>query len=231
MDRLEPWEIRDAVEDGTRAALGLPRADRGSCLKPLGIGCACLAGLGIVVWFAGFAMMLHDLAGRKKETPPPANAVVDNENKITLPLPHGWTGETGYGGSAHMTVGHYRCDQNPSSGCVLAGVDTSHESSTSMGAKSAAEADIPEAAEASYGRIARHTVLKSGPVTVAGKKGHLIRWKIKSDDGQTAYVQSVVFPAPARGFAILRFGFDDDPKAPKVSLMDDIVAGVKPGSG
>ncbi|MEV5711314.1 hypothetical protein [Actinoallomurus sp. NPDC052274] len=37
-------------------------------------------------------------------------------------------------------------------------------------------------------------------------------------------------PAPARGFAILRFGFDDDPKAPKVSLMDDIVAGVKPNS-
>ncbi|GAA4632117.1 hypothetical protein GCM10023196_064240 [Actinoallomurus vinaceus] len=228
MDPLDQWAIRDAVEDGTRAALGLPKADRGSLLKPLAIGCAGLGALGAVVMISGWLMMIHDLAGRKNT---PANAVVDSENKITLPLPSGWSGETGVAGVAHMSVGPFRCSQSSSDVCHLAVVDTRHAESKSKDAKHAAEADISAAAEASYGVIMRHTVLKSVPVTVAGRKGHLVRWKIKVTDGPAGYVQSVAFPSPARGFAIIRFGFDDNPIAPKVSVMDDIVAGVKLSSG
>ncbi|MFI0777318.1 hypothetical protein [Streptomyces sp. NPDC021212] len=53
LENMEPWEMRDAVEDGVRAAHGLPRSDRGEagCLKFFAIGCGGFVLLGFVaIW-------------------------------------------------------------------------------------------------------------------------------------------------------------------------------------
>ena len=95
-------------------------------------------------------------------------------------------------------------------------------------AKTAATKDVVKAAEEGYGNIKSHTGLKSQKVTVAGKTGYLVRWKVDAETGSDGYVQTVVFPSSQKGaFVAIHFGFDATSSAPKVSLMDQIVDGVK----
>lgn len=103
-------------------------------------------------------------------------------------------------------------------------------------AKAAAEADIEKNAEESYGgesygEISSHEELRSEAVTVAGKKGYLVRWKVVTGKGDDGYVQSLVFPSPAPEadglLIVVRSGFDINAKAPALSVMDEITKGIK----
>lgn len=156
----------------------------------------------------------------------PDGTALDVVNGITLPLPDGWEAASPAktGGFAYMYVDQYKCQQADM--CVRGAVNTTIV--TGDDAKTAATKDVVKAAEEGYGNIKSHTGLKSQKVTVAGKTGYLVRWKVDAETGSDGYVQTVVFPSSQKGaFVAIHFGFDATSSAPKVSLMDQIVDGVK----
>jgi hypothetical protein len=109
---------------------------------------------------------------------------------------------------------------------------------TTKTAKATAEKDIATNAEESYGEkiyggITSHEQLKSEAVTVAGQQGYRVRWKVVTKDGDDGYVESLAFPSPqaADMLIVVRSGFDINPKAPGLSVLDDITKGIKAASG
>lgn len=177
------------------------------------------------------------------------NQAIDLNNKIVLPVPAGWTGGTGGDGSAVLTIGAYTCPGAPASGgsggtggtggsggsggaatCSLGGANTGQLKGTDVAA--AAKADITAAANESYPNSKGHTELKSQAVTVDGRSGYLVRWKVSASQGNDGYVETVVFPSSTSGTLIsLHLGFDIAAKAPDVSVMDTIVSGVTDFTG
>ncbi|MGA5699388.1 DUF2510 domain-containing protein [Peterkaempfera bronchialis] len=159
-----------------------------------------------------------------------ARTAVDTVNGIALPIPSGWTGGTTGDGYAALSIGSYSCPESPY-GCTLAGVATS----TLRGATdpaAAAKGDISAAVKESYGTVTSHQELKSAPVTVAGRSGYLVRWKVDAKTGNDGYVETVVFPsAGGTSLIAVHLGFDAVDKAPSVDLMDTIVAGIADHSG
>ncbi|MFC1404787.1 MULTISPECIES: DUF2510 domain-containing protein [Streptacidiphilus] len=151
---------------------------------------------------------------------------------ISLPIPSGWTGGTTTDGFASMYVGSYTCagsTSGSSSTCSLGGANTETlKASVSAGAKAAAEADIAAAAKEAYNDLNSHTVLESQAVTVAGRSGYLIRWKVDAKVGNDGTVETVVFPtSDNKSLVAVHLGFDTAAKAPDVSVMDTIVSGIK----
>ncbi|MFF9349247.1 DUF2510 domain-containing protein [Streptomyces sp. NPDC014734] len=159
---------------------------------------------------------------------------------IGLPVPDGWKGQSGIGG-AGVTTGEYPCPGDTSEQCVRGGVFSMPAKSLKLDtttAKATAAQDISANAEESYGEkiyggITSHEQLKSEPVTVAGRQGYLVRWKVVTKNGDNGYVQSLAFPSPRSEdtMIVVRSGFDIDPKAPPLSVMDDITKGIKAASG
>ena len=173
-----------------------------------------------------------------------SNQAIDLNNKIVLPVPSGWTGGTGNDGSAVLTIGSYTCPGASSGGgsggsggssgstatCSLGGANTGQLQGTDVAA--AAKADITAAANESYPNSKGHTELESQAVTVDGRSGYLVRWKVSASQGNDGYVETVVFPSSTSGTLItLHLGFDIAAKAPDVSVMDTIVSGVTDFTG
>ncbi|MEV6164964.1 DUF2510 domain-containing protein [Streptomyces sp. NPDC052052] len=164
---------------------------------------------------------------------------MDLASGISLPVPDGWTGQSGMTG-AGVTTGEYACPGDTSQECVRGGVFSTPAEAldlTTTTAKATATADISANAEESYGEkiyggITSHQELKSGPVTVAGQQGYLVRWKVVTKNGDDGYVQSLAFPSPHAKdtLVVVRSGFDINAKAPKLSVMDEITKGIKASS-
>lgn len=158
---------------------------------------------------------------------------------VSLPVPDGWTGQSGVSG-AGVTTGEYACPGEPSEQCVRGGVFSAPAKALKLDtttAKATATRDISANAsesygEKSYGGITSHEELKSGPVTVAGRQGYLVRWKVTTKNGDDGYVQSLAFPSPRDEdvMVVVRSGFDVGPEAPALSVMDDITKGIKAAS-
>lgn len=154
---------------------------------------------------------------------------VDAVNGISFPIPAGWTGGTTATGLASVSTGSYTCADG-SADCSLGGVLTSSLKGTD--AKQAAQQDIAAAAKDSYGDIKSHDELKSEAVTVDGRSGYLIRWKVAAPKGNDGYVETVVFPnARNTGLVAVHLGFDIAPKAPGLDQMDTIVKSITDFSG
>ncbi|AXE81487.1 DUF2510 domain-containing protein [Streptomyces atratus] len=159
---------------------------------------------------------------------------------ISLPVPDGWTGKSGIAG-AGVTTGEYACPGDSSQQCVRGGVFSMPAKALKLDtttAKATATKDISANATDSYGEkiyggITSHQELKSGPVTVAGEQGYLVRWKVVTKSGDDGYVQSLAFPSPRSTdtLIVVRSGFDINTKAPDLSVMDDITKGIKAASG
>ncbi|MEV6104116.1 DUF2510 domain-containing protein [Streptomyces sp. NPDC051940] len=159
----------------------------------------------------------------------------DLASGIKIPVPDGWQAQSGAGASA--ATGEYKCPADTSKTCMLGGVNSAPAAAlknTESTAKAAALKDIAANAEDSYGESAygkttSHEQLKSEAVTVAGQEGWLVRWKVVTEKGDDGYVQSVAFKSPAddKTMVIVRFGFDVNDKAPKLSQMDEITKGIK----
>ncbi|WP_189934370.1 DUF2510 domain-containing protein [Streptomyces sulfonofaciens] len=164
----------------------------------------------------------------------------DTASGISLPVPDGWKGESGAVG-AQVTTGTYTCPGDTKQTCVRGGAFSAPALALKLeqsSAKAAAEADIAKNAEESYGgktygKISSHQQLASRAVQVAGEQGYLVRWKVVTGKGDDGYVESLVFPSPASQdmLVVVRFGFDVNDKAPKVSAMDDITKGIKKAAG
>jgi hypothetical protein len=159
---------------------------------------------------------------------------------ISIPVPDGWTGTSGQVG-AGVSTGTYKCPGDTSEECVRGGVNSAPAAAWEIkatSAEAAAEEDISKNAKdsysgATYGKITSHDELASKAVTVAGQKGYMVRWKVVTEKGDDGFVQSLAFPSPAdpKLLVVVRFGFDDNAKAPKLSVMDDITKGIKEAAG
>jgi hypothetical protein len=160
----------------------------------------------------------------------------DASTGISLPVPDGWTGQSALIG-ASVSTGSYTCPADASQKCERGGAFVAPAQAlkiTAKTAETAAKADISVNATSSYGgkaygAITSHEQLKSEAVTVAGRKGYLVRWKVVTKEGDDGYVQSLAFASPrsADMLVVVRSGFDVSPKAPALSVMDEITKGIK----
>ncbi|WP_329126227.1 DUF2510 domain-containing protein [Streptomyces sp. NBC_01465] len=163
----------------------------------------------------------------------------DLASGISIPVPDGWTGESGQVG-AGVSTGTYKCPGDTTAKCSRGGVFSAPALAWKIQAttaKAAAEKDISPNATASYGgksygAITSHQQLKSEAVTVAGQQGYLVRWKVVTKTGEDGYVQSLAFPSPGNSgtLVVVRSGFDVSSKAPSLSVMDTITKGIKAAS-
>ncbi|UUN31020.1 DUF2510 domain-containing protein [Streptomyces sp. FIT100] len=178
---------------------------------------------------------------------PPSSApavLADQLNGITLPLLDGWErSESTLDESAAtmVTEDAYRCPGDSSHFCHHGTVSSRTASGTDETSpeKLAAE-DISAAAEHAYGEdaignrlhggIESHQELMSEPVTVAGRTGHLVRWRVTTGAGPGGYVQSLAFPSAVGSESpiVVRFAFDAAPDGPPLAAMDRIAEGIRP---
>ncbi|MER5945432.1 hypothetical protein ABT127_05170 [Streptomyces sp. NPDC001904] len=166
----------------------------------------------------------------------------DIGNGIALPVPDGWTGADGVG-SAGVQTGTYTCPDGSGKQCVKGGASSATAKALKLSAttaEAAAKEDIAKNAKASYGGktyggITGHDELLSKKVTVAGQKGYLVRWSVKTKAKVGAWVESVVLPSPTRSdsLVVIRLGVDKPKTAkeksagPDDSALDEIVKGIK----
>jgi hypothetical protein len=159
---------------------------------------------------------------------------VDGYDAISLPVLDGWTGRSGSTG-ASISIGPYPCPGTAGGTCTLGGVSaepTIAEEITATTPEKAAKEDIAKNAAASYnkdtyGATTSHRQLTAGPVTVAGRQGYQVRWKVVTASGTSGYVESLVFPSPTtKQLVLVRFGFDISDKAPGLSVIDRITQGI-----
>ncbi|MET9555940.1 DUF2510 domain-containing protein [Streptomyces sp. NPDC006645] len=168
--------------------------------------------------------------------------LVDQLNGITLPIPDGWEkSDRAVDRTITMTtVADRECPGESNRYCpygrVMSFTATRTDAAT---AQALAEEDIQDASDALYdedslgttlyGGVTSHTVVRSGAVTVAGRTGYLVRWKVRTAKGPGGYVQSLAFPSTigAESLITVRFGFDAGPDGPPLSGMDTITQGIR----
>ncbi|WNO75595.1 DUF2510 domain-containing protein [Streptomyces sp. AM8-1-1] len=183
-----------------------------------------------------------------QDTPSPtasaddADVLSDQLNGISIPIPEGWekSDSTLDEGATMRTELTYECPAGGSSLCRHGRISSIASGGTSATTpKALAEQDIVTAADKAYdedvlgsriyGGITSHTVLKSQSFAVAGRAGHLVRWRVVTGKGPGGYVQSLVFPSTVgtEAMVIVRFAFDAGPDAPKLADMDRIAASIR----
>ncbi|MEV0577725.1 MULTISPECIES: DUF2510 domain-containing protein [unclassified Streptomyces] len=169
--------------------------------------------------------------------------LVDQLNGITLPVPDGWERpeSTVEKLLTMRTKGSYDCPGASSAFCYHGTVTT--RTSSGMDAttpEGLAEQDIGAAAKRAYeedvigrrihGGITSHRQIAAGPVSVAGRTGYQVRWRVLTGKGPGGYVQSLVFPSAvgSESPVIVRFAFDAGPDGPPLALMDTVTKGIRP---
>ncbi|MFD0343129.1 DUF2510 domain-containing protein [Streptomyces sp. NPDC127117] len=169
--------------------------------------------------------------------------LVDQLNGITLPIPDGWEkpDRTVEPVLTMRTVNSYACPGSSSDFCYHGTVTSRTASATDItSAEELAKHDIATAADGAYeknivgerihGGILSHKVLDSASVSVAGRAGYQVRWRVATGKGPGGYVQSLVFPSTVGGesLIIVRYAFDAGPDGPPLSLMDTITKAIRP---
>ncbi|MFD3490767.1 DUF2510 domain-containing protein [Streptomyces sp. NPDC058690] len=169
--------------------------------------------------------------------------LVDQLNGITLPIPDGWEKPESTVDKAltMRTADSYACPGDSSAFCYHGTVTTRTASETDLtSAESLAEQDITTAADKAYeenivgdrihGGITSHEQLRSASVSVAGRTGYEVRWRVHTAKGPGGYVQSLVFPSTvgSESPVIVRYAFDAGPGGPPLSLMDTLTRAIRP---
>ncbi|MET9582360.1 DUF2510 domain-containing protein [Streptomyces sp. NPDC006539] len=169
--------------------------------------------------------------------------LVDQLNGVTLPIPDGWEKpESTVDKSLTMrTADSYACPGDSSAFCYHGTVTTRTASETDLtSAEALAEQDITTAADKAYeenivgdrihGGITSHEQLRSASVSVAGRTGYEVRWRVHTAKGPGGYVQSLVFPSTvgSESPVIVRYAFDAGPGGPPLSLMDTLTRAIRP---
>ncbi|MEV7073599.1 DUF2510 domain-containing protein [Streptomyces sp. NPDC093990] len=151
---------------------------------------------------------------------PSPSRLVDELDGISLPLPDGWAP------AKYVTRDHV----------VMTSEGGSVSARTLPGGAgkppaSLAEQDVRRAAHSSYDGIRGHRVVRSERVAVAGRAGHLVRWRVRTARGPGGWVQSLAFPQDRGGppsAVVVRFAFDAGPEGPPLADMDRITGGIRP---
>ncbi|RST01162.1 hypothetical protein [Streptomyces sp. WAC05374] len=139
------------------------------------------------------------------------------------------------------TVAADPCPAAPSRSCEHGSVVSLTATATGdSDPKAIARKDIGKAADSAFeedalgvrphGGIRSHTVVADRPAVVAGRTGHLVRWRVTTNQGPGGYVQSLVFPSSlgSESPVIVRFVLSAGPGAPPPSVMDEITKGIRP---
>ncbi|MFD5073528.1 DUF2510 domain-containing protein [Streptomyces sp. NPDC058371] len=185
--------------------------------------------------------------GQDGQTPAPGRSgqpqtedgyATDMLGGIAIPVPDGWTGESGMGTAAVTSKDSYKCPGDTSKDCTKGGAYSAPAVALKLKAttaQAAAKEDVSKNAEESYGgttygKITSHKELDSKAVTVAGQKGYLVRWQVVTSKGDDGYVESLAFPSPvdSKSLIVVRFGVDVSSKA---TVIDTITKGIKVASG
>jgi hypothetical protein len=179
-------------------------------------------------------------------TPPPPDdsaLLIDQLNGISMPIPEGWEKSDSSldPGATMVTDITYDCPGGGSALCRHGRVSSLTATQTDVTSPAAlAELDIVTAADKAYqedslgnrvhGGIESHTVVKSQSVAVAGRAGHLVRWRVVTGAGPGGYVQSLAFPSTVgtEAMVVVRFAFDAGPQGPELADMDKIAASIRP---
>ncbi|MCZ7461339.1 DUF2510 domain-containing protein [Streptomyces sp. WMMC940] len=171
------------------------------------------------------------------------DVLVDQLNGISLPLLDGWQkSSSGVDPVPTMvTAGSYKCPGDSAEFCRHGTVSSRTATVTNVKSpEKLAGQDVGIAADWAYdndrvgnrihGGIKGHELVKSAPVTVAGRTGHVVRWRVTTGAGPGGYVQSLVFPSAvgSESLIIVRFAFDAGPYAPPLADMDRIIKGIRP---
>ncbi|MEU8529695.1 MULTISPECIES: DUF2510 domain-containing protein [Streptomyces] len=178
--------------------------------------------------------------------PGPSSApteVADQLNGISLPILPGWEKpeSTSDDVPTVTTAGEYQCPGDVGESCTYGTVSSRTPSSTDATTPEAlAKADIAKAVQQAYGEdilgndpyggVRSHKLLAAKPTVVAGRAGYLVRWQVTTGAGPGGVVQSLAFTSPtgSQSPVVVRFVFDGGPNGPKLSVMDEIAAGIKP---
>ncbi|WP_406098532.1 DUF2510 domain-containing protein [Streptomyces sp. NBC_01013] len=169
--------------------------------------------------------------------------LVDQLNGITLPIPDGWERPERTAGELLTihTTDSYDCPGASSSFCYHGTVTTRTPGGTDATTPEAlAREDIGAAADRAYeedvvgrrihGGIVSHRQIAAGPVSVAGRTGYRVRWRVVTAEGPGGYVQSLVFPSAvgSESPVVVRYAFDAGPDGPPLALMDTLTEGIRP---
>lgn len=171
--------------------------------------------------------------------------LVDQLNGITLPIPDGWE-RVEHPVEEMLTMRTadaeaYYCPGTSSALCHHGTVTTRTASGTDATTpEEIAEEDIDAAAKRAYdediigrplhGGIMSHRQIAAGPVTVAGRTGYQVRWRVVTGKGPGGYVQSLAFPSAvgSESPVVVRYAFDAGPDGPPLALMDTLTRGIRP---
>uniref|UniRef100_A0AAU2VZ36 DUF2510 domain-containing protein n=1 Tax=Streptomyces sp. NBC_00008 TaxID=2903610 RepID=A0AAU2VZ36_9ACTN len=190
----------------------------------------------------------HDGPGDSPSPDAPADGgdpavLVDQLNGITLPIPDGWEKpeNTVEEVLTMRTARSYSCPGSSGDFCYHGTVTTrTPNAGDADTAEKLARDDIADAADAAYqenavgtrvhGGITSHKQLAAASVSVAGRTGYEVRWKVVTGKGPGGYVQSLVFPSSvgSESLVVVRFAFDAGPDGPPLSLMDTLTKGIRP---
>ncbi|MFI6963984.1 DUF2510 domain-containing protein [Streptomyces sp. NPDC050149] len=171
--------------------------------------------------------------------------LVDQLNGITLPIPDGWERvERPVDDMLTMRTldsEAYYCPGTSSALCHHGTVTTRTAGGADATTPEAiAKQDIVAAADRAYeedaigrpihGGIMSHRQIAAGPVTVAGRTGYQVRWRVVTGKGPGGYVQSLVFPSSvgSESPVVVRYAFDAGPDGVPLALMDTLTKGIRP---
>ncbi|MFE7589372.1 DUF2510 domain-containing protein [Kitasatospora sp. NPDC057512] len=167
----------------------------------------------------------------KPSTPKPApvlrSTVADKQHSITLPVFEGWevSSTDTPQWSVYLGSGRYTCANGKA--CIRGRFSVEKNAVQGDTPKAAADAAMPTVAKQIFSGMASQTDYGSGTITVAGVAGYATRWHITNTDGTQGFVLLAALPAKGGGYVVFDGGVDEDPAAPDVSVLDQILLGVK----
>ncbi|MFG2911852.1 DUF2510 domain-containing protein [Kitasatospora sp. NPDC048298] len=167
----------------------------------------------------------------KPSTPKPApvlrTTVADQQHSITLPVFEGWevAAKDTPQWSVYLGSGRYTCANGKA--CIRGRFSVEKNTIQGDTPKAAADAAMPAVAKQIFSGMTSQTDYGSGSLAVAGVAGYATRWHITNADGTQGYVLLAALPAKGGGYVVFDGGVDDDPAAPDVSVLDQILLGVK----
>ncbi|MGW0957987.1 hypothetical protein ACWD4K_02855 [Streptomyces gelaticus] len=134
------------------------------------------------------------------------------------------------------TVGSYGCPGSSSAFCCHGTVTSRIASATDITSpEELARQDITTAADSAYekntvgdrthGGITSHKQLDSGAVSVAGRAGYQVSWRVNTARGPAVTCSRCI---GSEAVITVRYAFDAGPDGPPLSLMDTVTKGIRP---
>ncbi|WP_146259111.1 DUF2510 domain-containing protein [Streptomyces tateyamensis] len=164
-------------------------------------------------------------AGSAAPLAPDGGSVLDLAHGWSVPLPSGWTSEKHDQATSVLLVATpYDC-ATPG-GCVRGNFSVNTVPTPGRDPQQVARQAMTGYAPQLFGPLADHQELVSGPLTTAGRTGYAVRWHVTAAQGAQGFVLLVALPGPD-GCTVLVGSVDDDPRAPKPEVLEQLVAGVR----